>query len=111
MDDRRIALLNAARDAESTRRNFRRELDADLAEFHCPSGEIPGGFRYDGFVVTGSWASVYWDREWIGRLKGWVGDAIESWEALAGDAEPDPATSRRIEEARGAPSTPGWDDV
>ena len=74
----RIALLNAAHDGADTRRNFRRELDADLVEFHCPEGEVPEGFRYDGFVVTGSRASVYWEREWIGQLKAWVGDAIEA---------------------------------
>jgi len=78
MERPRIALLNAAHEAENTRRNFRRELDADLVEFHAPSGEVPDGFRYDGFVVTGSRASVYWDREWIGRLKTWVGGAIEA---------------------------------
>lgn len=78
MGQPRIALLNAAHAAADTRRNFRRELDADVAEFHCPSGEFPEGFRYDGFVVTGSRASVYWDREWIGRLKEWVGDALEA---------------------------------
>jgi len=78
----RIALLNAAHSAEDTSRNFRRELDADVAEFHCPSGEFPDGFRYDGFVVTGSRASVYWDREWIGELKTWVGDALDA--GLAG---------------------------
>jgi GMP synthase (glutamine-hydrolysing) len=72
----RIALLNAADEPAANRRNFRRELDADLVEFHCPSGEIPDGFRFDGFVVTGSRASVYWDREWIGQLKTWVGDAV-----------------------------------
>lgn len=78
MGQPRIALLNAAHAAADTRRNFRRELDADIVEFHCPSGELPGTFRYDGFVVTGSRASVYWDREWIGRLKEWVGDALEA---------------------------------
>jgi GMP synthase (glutamine-hydrolysing) len=61
-----------------TRRNFRRELDADIVEFHTPSGEIPEGFGYDGFVVTGSAASVYWEREWIDRLKSWVGEAIDA---------------------------------
>jgi GMP synthase (glutamine-hydrolysing) len=76
MERPRLALLNAAHDPEDTRRNFRRELDADLVEFHAPDGEVPGSFRYDGFVVTGSRASVYWEREWIGRLKEWVGDAI-----------------------------------
>ncbi|PSP82739.1 GMP synthase [Halobacteriales archaeon QS_6_64_34] len=73
-----LALLNAAQRATDTRENFRRELDADLDVFHCPSGELPADFRFDGFVVTGSWASVYWDREWIGQLKTWVGGAIEA---------------------------------
>jgi GMP synthase (glutamine-hydrolysing) len=74
----RLALLNAAHEAEETRQNFQRELDADLDVFHCPSGELPERFRYDGFVVTGSSASVYWDREWIGQLKTWVGGAVEA---------------------------------
>ncbi len=78
MDRPRIALLNAAHEATDTRRNFVRELDADVVAFHCPSGEVPDDFRYDGFVVTGSRASVYWDRAWIGQLKRWVGDAIEA---------------------------------
>ncbi|WP_251328782.1 type 1 glutamine amidotransferase [Haloplanus pelagicus] len=74
----RIALLNAAHEATETGRNFHRELDADLDEFHCPAGDFPAGFHYDGFVVTGSRASVYWDREWIGRLKTWTSGAIEA---------------------------------
>jgi GMP synthase (glutamine-hydrolysing) len=74
----RLALLNAAHAADATRRNFRRELDADLEVFHCPSGEVPPDFRYDGCVVTGSRASVYWDEPWIGDLKRWVGDAVEA---------------------------------
>jgi GMP synthase (glutamine-hydrolysing) len=78
MERPRIALLNAAHDPGDTRRNFRRELDADLVEFHAPEGEVPESFRYDGLVVTGSRASVYWEREWIGQLKEWVGDAIEA---------------------------------
>lgn len=73
----RIALLNAAHNPAKTSRNFRRELDADIDEFHCPSGELPESFDYDGFVVTGSRASVYWDKAWIGQLKSWVGDAVE----------------------------------
>jgi GMP synthase (glutamine-hydrolysing) len=74
----RIALLNAAHDSDHTTRNFRRELDADLVEFHCPSGEFPDTVAFDGCVVTGSRASVYWDEPWIGELKAWVGDAIEA---------------------------------
>ncbi len=73
----RLALLNAAYDGEQTRRNFRRELDASLAEFHLPEGEIPETFEYDGVVVTGSRASVYWDEPWIGPTKAWVAEAID----------------------------------
>jgi GMP synthase (glutamine-hydrolysing) len=74
----RLALLNVAQNPDETSRNFRRELDANIVEFHCPSGEFPDTFQFDCFVVTGSWASVYWDREWIGQLKTWVGGAIEA---------------------------------
>ena len=74
----RIALLNAAQTADRTERNFRRELDADVASFHAPSNQLPETLRYDGVVITGSWASVYWDREWIGRLRSWVGSAVEA---------------------------------
>jgi GMP synthase (glutamine-hydrolysing) len=78
MERLRIALLNASHEVVDTRRNFRRELDADLVEFHCPSGELPEGFDFDAFVVTGSRASVYWDREWIGNLKRWAGEAVRA---------------------------------
>ena len=43
----RIALLNAAHDGADTRRNFRRELDADVAEFSVTDGELPETFEYD----------------------------------------------------------------
>lgn len=73
----RLALLNAARDPEQPRRNFRRELAADLVEFHVGGGEIPGDPAVDGVVVSGSQASVYWDEPWIGETVDWVRDAIE----------------------------------
>jgi len=73
----RIALLNAAHEAEGNRRNFRRELDADLTEFHLPTGQYPETFEFDGAVVTGSRASVYWDEEWIDPTKAWVEAAID----------------------------------
>ncbi|QSG08729.1 type 1 glutamine amidotransferase [Halapricum desulfuricans] len=78
MSELRIALLNAARSAAETRRNFERELDAELVEFNCPDGELPSSFAFDACVVTGSEASVYWDEPWIGRLKEWVGDAVSA---------------------------------
>lgn len=76
MGQPRIALLNAAHAADETRQNFERELDAELVEFNCPDGEIPSSFAFDGCVVTGSEASVYWDEPWIGQLKQWVGEAV-----------------------------------
>ncbi|MEF8784405.1 MAG: type 1 glutamine amidotransferase [Haloarculaceae archaeon] len=80
----RIALLNAAHDGADTRRNFRRELDADLVEFHCPEGELPETFQFDACVLTGSRASVYWDKPWIGELKSYVGDAIDTGMPMLG---------------------------
>jgi len=73
----RIALLNASYEPGETRRNFRREVDADLVEFHTPSGEIPETFAFDACLVTGSRASVYWDEPWIDELESWVDRAIE----------------------------------
>ncbi|WP_327053355.1 type 1 glutamine amidotransferase [Halomicrococcus gelatinilyticus] len=73
----RIALLNAAHDGEDTRRNFRRELDADLVEFDATGGHLPEHFAFDGAVVTGSRSSVYWEEEWIPPLKEWASEAAE----------------------------------
>ena len=71
-------MLNAAHGGDHTRRNFRREVDADLVEFDVTERELPDGFAFDGCIVTGSRASVYWDEPWIGELKEWVGDAVEA---------------------------------
>ncbi len=73
----RIAVLNAAYESYNTRRNFRRELDADLVEYNVTDGDIPERFDVDGFVVTGSAASVYWDEQWITDLEPWVTEAID----------------------------------
>jgi GMP synthase (glutamine-hydrolysing) len=78
MSDRpRLALLNASHEIEHTQRNFRRELDADLAEFALTREQYPDGFDYDGFVVTGSASSVYWDEPWLPETREWVGEAID----------------------------------
>jgi GMP synthase (glutamine-hydrolysing) len=71
-------VLNASHGHEATRRNFRRELDATLAEFDVTDGELPTHVDFDGVVVTGSRASVYWDEDWIPRTRTWVQDAIEA---------------------------------
>jgi len=71
----RFALLNAAHDGANTRRNFRRELDADLVEFSASDGRLPDHTEFDGVVVTGSRSSVYWDEEWIPPLIDYVAEA------------------------------------
>jgi GMP synthase (glutamine-hydrolysing) len=73
----RLALLVGAHDPANTRRNFRRELDADLVEYHLPEGDVPREFGFDGAVVTGSRSSVYHDEAWIDATKEWVGEAVE----------------------------------
>jgi GMP synthase (glutamine-hydrolysing) len=80
VDDRlRLALLNASTSERATSQNFRRELDADLAEFQVNDGQFPRGYEFDGFVVTGSAASVYWDseQEWVEPVCEWVREAVD----------------------------------
>ncbi|GAB3691649.1 type 1 glutamine amidotransferase [Salinarchaeum chitinilyticum] len=73
----RLAVLDASHGNEDTRRNFRRELDADLVEYDVTEGDVPTTFAFDGVVVTGSRASVYWDEPWIPAIKEWVAEAID----------------------------------
>lgn len=72
----RLAVLVAAHGNENTRRNFRRELDADLAEFALVEGELPESYDFDGVVVTGSRSSVYWEENWIDAAREWVRGAV-----------------------------------
>ncbi|MFB6281682.1 MAG: type 1 glutamine amidotransferase [Haloferacaceae archaeon] len=72
----RFALLDASH-SDSTRRNFRREVAADLVEFDAKDGDLPEGFEFDGVVVTGSRSSVYWDEDWIRSLVEYVREAAE----------------------------------
>jgi GMP synthase (glutamine-hydrolysing) len=74
----RVALLNAAQEAENNRRNFRRELDADLVEYQVVAGDLPEHTDFDAAVVTGSRASAYWDEPWISALKEWLGRADDA---------------------------------
>jgi GMP synthase (glutamine-hydrolysing) len=77
MDRPRLALLNASHEIEHTRRNFRRELPADLVEFTLTEEQYPDTFDIDGFVITGSGSSVYWDEPWLPETKAWVREAVD----------------------------------
>lgn len=72
----RLALLDASNEA-STRRNFRRELDAELIEFDVDQHDLPDSFNFDGVVVTGSRSSVYWNDSWSDALIDWVSEAAD----------------------------------
>lgn len=80
----RLVLLNAAHDGGPTRRNFRRELPADLVEFDATAGELPAHTEFDGCLVTGSRSSVYWDEDWIPPTKAWVRAAIDDGVPMLG---------------------------
>ncbi|GAB6860796.1 type 1 glutamine amidotransferase [Haloplanus litoreus] len=80
----RLVLLDASYGTDHTRRNFRRELDADLVEFDVTAGDLPPDFDYDGVVVTGSRASVYWDEPWIADLVSWIERAADRGLPLLG---------------------------
>lgn len=73
----RVALLNPSTSTEETRRNFERDIDAELCHFDVQAGELPDAFSYDGCVITGSATSVYWDEPWLPPLKAWVAEAID----------------------------------
>lgn len=73
----RIALLDPS-NAQSTLRNFRRELDADLVEYDVNEGDLPETFAFDGVVVAGSRSSVYWDEAWIPQLVDWIAEAADA---------------------------------
>ena len=78
MSDVRLAFLNASHNDVHTRRNFRRELPAALAEYDVTGGELPESCDFDGCIVSGSRASVYWDEPWLPPLKAYVADVIDT---------------------------------
>lgn len=73
----RLALLNASFNETDTRRNFRRELAAELVEYDVKNNDLPPHFGFDGFVVTGSAAGVYEEKAWIDALLDWTAEAID----------------------------------
>ncbi len=77
MTDVRIAVLIAAHENRNTTRNFRRELEGSLTEFHVTEGHLPTDYGYDAVVVSGSRSSVYDEEAWIQPTKTWVREAID----------------------------------
>lgn len=77
MQELRVALLNASDNDDATRRNFERDVDADVRSFAANEGDLPDGYEYDAALVSGSGASVYGDEPWITPLLEWVDGAID----------------------------------
>ena len=74
----RVAVLNVSNGDDNAKRNFRRELDADVHVFDANEGDLPSDHeRYDAAVVTGSRAAVYDDQIWISDLRSWIDEALD----------------------------------
>lgn len=85
-----FALLDASLGTPHAKRNFPREIGAQLTVFDVNDGDLPPGFRdsdapngrppfedrFDGVVISGSQSSVYDDRDWIRHLSAWVREGI-----------------------------------
>lgn len=86
-----LALIDASLGTPHAKRNFQREVDAQLTIYDANEGEIPppigepGPVRtedgpiqsFDGIIISGSQSSVYDDdRPWIQTLSKWVEGAI-----------------------------------
>ncbi|MFC6905499.1 YkgJ family cysteine cluster protein [Halalkalicoccus tibetensis] len=80
-----------------------RATDADRAEFVAwAMASSPG-------TTTHNRDAYERGRERVEAASSWVGEAIAEWERRAGD-EPEPDLEAIVEENRGAPATPGWEE-
>ncbi len=77
MNPLRVALLNASFNDEATRRNFDRDVNADVTPFDATRGELPERYDWHAAIVSGSAAAAYGDEEWIPPLSAWLETAIE----------------------------------
>ena len=93
------------------------ELEAKIARI--VSGELTAADRAR-FVAAAAASAPGTDAVEPGRFESaletiessesWIGRAIDDWETYAGnDRDPDPGLGTEVEDARGAPETPGWD--
>ena len=77
-------------------------MPADRAEFVAvAAASRPGTLEVDGDRYASARRAAL-------SADSWVGAAVETWERLAGEAPADPALADDVEDARGAPGTPGW---
>ena len=80
---------------------------ADCAEFVAVAAASAPGTG----AISDDWYDRYYER--ARDADSWTGRAIEAWIEMAdadGTPAPDPGRAREIEDADGAPPTPGWDD-
>ncbi|SFR32941.1 YkgJ family cysteine cluster protein [Halogeometricum limi] len=82
--------------------------DADRAAFvGAAAGSRPGSTEVDETRAEAV-------RETVLDADSWAGEVVGAWTELAGDVGDDAADApdgRTVEVARGAPETPGWDDL
>ena len=76
---------------------------ADRAKFvAAAAGHSPGSFEVNEIVMDTAINDVL-------DASSWIGTAMESWSQLSAVRRvADPRLARRVEEAQGAPGTPGW---
>jgi Fe-S-cluster containining protein len=79
--------------------NLRREDRASFVAAAAASAPGTTGIEHNHFETA---------LERIRETDSWIEDAIEAWERHAASDAPDPGLATSIEDARGAPETPGW---
>ncbi len=78
---------------------------ADRAEFVATAAaSSPGTFAISDHHYERA-------RERVLEADSWIGRAIDEWGRLADETSPDAGLASDVEDARGAPSTPGWDGL
>lgn len=74
-----FALLDASSDDVHAVQNFERELPVPVTKFDVANEDrsSDGGTDFDAIVISGSWASVYWDLDWMSPLKDQVAAVVD----------------------------------
>lgn len=73
-----FALFDASSDDAHAGQNLERELPVPVTGFDVTNEDFPpDGADFDAIVISGSWASVYWDLDWLSPLKNQVAAAVD----------------------------------